>query len=189
MHRLIAISVLAFWAVMFGGLAHLSLASNLNGALANTSELQLLVSTAKPFQIMPVLLIVIAVLFAWAILALAVSDHHSFREVENHSYAAAIFMMSACAFLAFVKLGIAATTPAIMVAALITSVAASRLLQTEADDEPQIEYGRQFARRMAMGAAHNSLLSRVSGRPLPGHPAHRNNVTQFPTNPANGGQS
>ena len=189
MHRLIAISVLTFWAVMFGGLAHLSLAGNLYGTAGSASELQLLFSTLCSFQIMFVVLIIIAVMFAWAILALTVSDHTAFREVESYAYSGAIFMMSACAILAFVNLGTASTTPGILVAALVTSVAASRQLGVAAEQEPQIDYGREIARRMALGAAHNSLLSRVSGRPLPGGSIRRNNVTPFPSNPATGGQS
>jgi hypothetical protein len=178
-----------FWGVMFGGLAHLGLAAMLSKSVVNPSELQLLISTAGSFQMMPVLLIVVAVLFAWAILALTVSDHDAFREVEAHSYAAAIFMMCACAILAFVNVGTVATTPTIIVAALVTSAAASRHLMLKSEDEPHADHGRELARRMALGAAHNSLLSRVSGRAIPGQTINFDNVTAFPKRPNNGDQS
>jgi hypothetical protein len=62
-------------------------------------------------------------------------------------------------------------------------------LRIEASAEPEGNQGRDLARRMALGAAHNSLLSRVSGRPISGQTLPRNNVTAFPTKPVNGGQS
>jgi hypothetical protein len=187
MHRLIAIAILLFWAVMFGGLAHLSLSGLLNGTPKSATELQLLMSSTGGLQIMPVLLMVVASLFGWAILALMVSDHEAFREVEAYSFAAAIFVMCACAVLAFANLGATATIPAILSAALVTCAAASRFLQIANQTEAAVDHGREIARRMALGAAHNSLLSRVSGRPLPGQTSLRHNVMPFPSKPTNGG--
>ena len=189
MHRLIACSVMLFWAVMFGGLAHLALSGILHIAPANAVEFQLLFSKTSGLQVMPVLLMVVSALFGWALLALAISDFRAFREVEAHSYAAAIFVLSACAVLAFVKLGLAATVPAILAAALATTAAASHNLSIEHRAEAEPDHGRQIARRMALGAAHNSLLSRVSGRPVSSRTIARNNVTPFPTKPLNGDRS
>jgi signal transduction histidine kinase len=187
MHRLIAIVMLMFWAIMFGGLAHLSLTGLLNGTTNHASDLQLLVASAGSIKIMPVLLMVVASLFGWAILALLVSDHAAFREVEAYSFAAAIFLMCACAVLAFANLGAASTIPALLTAALVTCVSASRHLQIADETKASADHGRDIARRMALGAAHNSLLSRVSGRPLPGQISLHHNVMPFPGKPINGG--
>ena len=192
MHRLIVVAVLLFWAILFGGLAHLSMSALLDSQPVISSELQLLVSSTGSIQIMPVLLMIIVALFGWAILALIVSDHCVFREIEAHSYAAAIFMMSACTILAFAKFGAVTSLPAILTAALVTSVAASRHLIVTNAPLVKLDEGREIARSMALGAAHNSLLSRVSGRQLPGYtPASprlsRHNVTTFPVKPTNGG--
>jgi hypothetical protein len=187
MHRLIAGSVLLFWGVMFGGLAHLSLSGMLNGAAANAVDFQLIFAKTGVLQFMPVLLMVVAALFGWALLALSVSDHDAFREIEANAYAAAIFMMGACAILAFVNFGLAASIPAVLVASLATSAAASRFLTVDVTTELSRDQSQEKARRMALGAAHNSLLSRVSGRPIPNQNSLRDNVTAFPTKPNNGG--
>jgi hypothetical protein len=187
MHRLIAIAILLFWAVMFGGLAHVSLSGLLNGAPEGAADLQLLFSIKGGLQIMPVLLMVVAALFGWAVLALLVSDIDAFREIEAYSYAGAIFMMCACAVLAFATLGLITTLPAFLTAALATSAAASRQLILLDTSEIIVDDSREIARHMALGAAHNSLLSRVSGRPLPGQSISRSNITLFPTKPTDGG--
>ena len=190
MHRLIAFAVLLFWATLFGGIAHMSLSGMLNGDAADSYSLQLLAASVAGFNVTPIMLLLIVALFGWAILALLASDHQSFREIEAYSYAAAIFMMSACSVLGFVKLGIVASLPAILTAALVTSVAASHHLIVAEKPLVKTSNGRTIARQMALGAAHNSLLSRVSGRPLPGHIRHnsaRQNVTAFPVKPTNGG--
>ena len=188
MHRLIAIAVLLFWAVIFGGLAHLSLSGLLNGTPEGASEFQLLMSFSGGLQIMPVLLMVVAAMFGWAILALLVSDNEAFREVEVYSFASAIFLMCACAALAFTKQDALMLTPAVLTAALATCAAASRYLQTAQKSETVVDHGREIARRMALGAAHNSLLSRVSGRQTSGQTYARNNVTAFPAKPLSGDQ-
>ena len=187
MHRSIASSVLLFWAVMFAGLAHLSLAGILNVPIPNPVEFQLLFLKTSGLQVMPVLLMVISAFFGWALLALVMSDQIAFREIEAYAYAMAVFMMCACAILAFLNAGIALTTPTVLVAGLVTSAAASRHLALEAKQYPDVDYGRDVARRMALAAAHNSLLSRVSGRPSNRVPLARNNVMLFPTKPTNGG--
>jgi hypothetical protein len=186
MHRLIGIAILLFWAVMFGGLAHVSLNGLLNGAPAGAADFQLLFTKGGGLQVMPVLMMVIAALFVWAGLALVVSDQDSFREIETYSYAAAIFMMCACAVLAFTNLGLISSLPAFLTAALATSIAASRQLAVTKQTTVLPDTSREIARRMAAGAAHNSLLSRVSGRPISGQVSLQSNVTNFPVKPFNG---
>jgi hypothetical protein len=159
----------------------------LNGTPKSATELQLLMSSTGGLQIMPVLLMIVASLFGWAILALMVSDHDAFREIEAYSFAAGIFLMCACSVLAFANLGVATTVPAVLSAALVTCAAASRFLETSSQSEAIKDEGREIARRMALGAAHNSLLSRVSGRPLPGQSSLRHNIMPFPTKPTTGG--
>ncbi len=187
MHRLITIPILLFWAVTFGGLAHISLNGILNGAPAGADDFKLLFTKNGGLQIIPVLMMVVTALFAWAILALMISDQDAFREIEAYSYAAAIFMMSACAGLAFANLGIITSLPAILTAALATSVAASRQLVVSKQPGAIPDKSREIARRMAVGAAHNSLLSRVSGRPIHSKISMPSNVTHFPVKPFNGG--
>ena len=188
MHRLIVIAVLIFWAILFGGFAHLSLSGSLSSSPHATSELQLFAASAGQFQIMAVLLMVVAALFGWAVLALIVSDDvKAFREVEAYSYAAAIFMMSACSILALANLGLMVTLPSVLVAALAVSAAGSQHLSVMRKAEIDTDLGRTFARRMALGAAHNSMLTRVSGRPLVDVKPHGTNISIFPIKPTTGG--
>ena len=190
MHRLIAIAVLSFWAISLGGLAHLSLTGMLFKSPQGASEFQLLLSSTGQFQFMPVLLMIVVALFAWAIISLIVSnDETAFREVETHAYAGAIFLMGACSILAVVKFSIFALSPAILISALIVCVAASQRLSIVDAPEPEIDVGRQSARQMALGAAHNSLLTRISRRPLPGQQQIAKNISLFPIQPTNGGNS
>jgi hypothetical protein len=187
MHRLIAFAILLFWAVMFGGLAHVSLNGILNGAPAGAVDFQLLFTETGGLQMMPVLMMIVAALFGWALLALMVSDHDVFREIETYSYAAAIFMMSACAVLAFATLGLITSLPAFLTAALATSIVASRQLMIAGQPEAiPADTSREIARRMAASAAHNSLLSSLGGRPIYNQISSRNNVTHFPVKPGNG---
>jgi hypothetical protein len=181
MHRLTTATILLFWAVMFGGLAHLALYGLLHGAPENASEFQLLLTHAGMFQFIPVLMMVVAALFGWAILALLFSDDAAFREVEAYSYAAGIFMMCGCTVLAFAISGIATPMPALLTAALATCITASSLLNTKSPKETAFDDGRQAARLMALDAVHNALLSRIGGRPL-----NHANISKFPNPPVKG---
>ncbi len=179
MHRLIVATLLLFWAVMFGGFAHLALYSLLHGAPENISEFQLFLTGAGQFQFMPVLMMVVSALFGWAILALLVSDDAAFREVEAYSYAAGIFMMCTCTVLEFASFGISTPTPALLTAALATCMTASSFLKTKCPTEPMPDDDNQSAiRLMALGAVHNSLLSRIGGRPF-----NSFDIKEFPNSP------
>ena len=192
MHRLIAVAVLLFWAVLFGCIAHISLAGALNASSAQSYDLLLLATTIGGVNLTPIMLMLIVALFGWAILALLASDYDSFREIEAYSYAAAIFMMTACMVLGFAKSGVVASLPAILTAALATCVTASHQLILEKKPSTSEFGGRTIARQMALGAVHNSLLSHISGRPLPGENIVRSNILRqnimaFPLKPNNGG--
>ena len=57
----------------------------------------------------------------------------------------------------------------LLLGALAVSFAATRQLNlAENPETDEGDVSRTVARRMALGAAHNSLLSRVSLRPIPG---------------------
>ncbi len=189
MHRLIAIALLTFWTLFFASLAHLSLMGMLNHSVQSASELQLLMTAAGQFQIMPVVLMVVSALFIWAVLALLVTDDIiGFREIETYAYGSAIFTMSACSLLAVANFNIIMSLPAIVVAALAACAVASQHLSIAIEPEIEMDQGRTFARQMALGAAHNSLLVRVSRRPLPGQKPSTQNVSLFPIKPSNGSQ-
>lgn len=178
MHRLNAIVILLFWAIMFGGLAHVSLAGFLTGAEGNGTDLQLLLSSAAGYQLMPVMMMIVAALFGWAILALVTTDFQSFREVETYAYATAIIVMCACTLLAFAKFGTVTSLPAIFTSALCVCLVASKQLMPDEAPTYAKNKSRALARQMALSAAHNSLLSRLSGRAENGTFAAK--VTQFP---------
>ncbi|MGL4404450.1 MAG: hypothetical protein ACRCT6_01705 [Notoacmeibacter sp.] len=180
MHRFIAISILLFWAVVFGGLAHVSLVGLLQLDSSNAADLDFLLSASGGNQLVPVMMMLVSALFGWSILALVATDHASFREVEEYAYATGIIVMTACSLLGLIELGLLSTVPVILTAALAASIAASKsLIAGEIVDDVD-DQSKSAARYMALGAAHNSLLSRVSGRGLQ-RPAPLNaKIPQFP---------
>lgn len=164
MHRLIAISILLFWAILFVAFAHVSLSSHLQGDTASGVDLQLLLTGTSQYPFLPVIMLVVAAVFGWAILALIASDEDHFREIEAYAYAAAIIAMSVATLLALVEFGFLVFTPAVLMAALCASIASSRFMDLQRATINRSVLSRDSARLMAMGAAHNSMLSRVSGR-------------------------
>jgi cytochrome bd-type quinol oxidase subunit 2 len=162
MHRTLAISILLFWGAVFGGFAHSVLSGNheFGGTIADTIS-------AMPFtQLSATMMLIVAVLFGWAVLALVTDDVHGFREVERSAYAAAIVALVIVMVAAIAKPSAMPGTASILVASLAVSAAASWRLEIE-HQEHDVDVSKVAARHMALGAAHNSLLSRVSGRAAP----------------------
>jgi cytochrome bd-type quinol oxidase subunit 2 len=165
MHRALAISLLLFWGAVFGGLAHSILRSNavFGGTLAD-------VIIALPFsQLSATMMLIVAVLFGWAILALVTDDTAGYREVEKTAYAAAVVALAVVMVAAIAKPSTMPGSASVLVASLAVSAAASWRFELERNVDGG-DVSKIAARRMALGAAHNSLLSRVSGR---GEPADR----------------
>ena len=159
-------TVLAFWATVFAGLAYLTFkvpAMPLSGTPG--SEFSTLLATANSYALMSVMLLMVAVLFAWAALSGFGQDEAGVREVETYAYAGGILAMGVCVVIGFHALAALRVVPTVLTAMLATSAAASRFLPLdERGREEADEISRHAARMMALGAAHTTMLARVSGR-------------------------
>lgn len=167
MSRSIAISIMVFWTGLFAGLAHLA-ARGLSdaGSVQDTLFFGVL-DSLNNHHLLIVLLLVVAVLFAWAAMSAAMGDEGDFRLVGSHAYAAAIFAMLVAQLAGMAADRMLLAIPAVLAASLAASAAACHWLPARAAQVEQDDVSRSLARRMALGAAHNSMLGRISGRPAP----------------------
>jgi hypothetical protein len=165
MHRKLAISLLMFWLVAFGGLAYVAV-SGLGvtpvKALAYTFD-------GMPFdQLSASMMMIVAALFGWAVLALVTDEVTCFREVEATAYAAGLVALSVILVASLAKPADFPGAATVMAATLAVSAASSWAFDLERKPQPAAsDMSRHAARRMAIVAAHNSMLSRVSGRGAP----------------------
>jgi hypothetical protein len=165
MSRLVSISVLMFWAVLFAGLAHLSMGQPvISGQMPAEFQFNALLAALNAHQLMAVMVMIVAALFFWAAMSVAFGDAEDFRIVEATAYAAGVAAMAVALVSGFLWLAAVLVAPAALTAALAASAAASHWLPVGAAAR-QGDLSLSVARRMAISAAHNSMLSRIGGRP------------------------
>jgi hypothetical protein len=165
MPRFVSVSVLLFWAAAFGALAHMALAVP-PGMVSGTSEGRVIAWLAAQGggQLMAVMCLLVASLFLWAGMSVAFGDADDFRAVEGHAYAGGILAMLVAIVAGAVSLAILLVAPTVITASLAASAAASHVLPVGRDEPVVEDVSRSVARRMALSAAHNSMLSRLGGK-------------------------
>ncbi|MCU0830313.1 MAG: hypothetical protein MUC58_02140 [Rhizobiaceae bacterium] len=165
MPRVVSVSVLLFWVAAFGALAHMALVVP-GGAIGTSAEGRFLAWLAMQggSQLVTVLCVLVASLFLWAALSVAFGDAEEFRAVEGHAYAGGILAMAVAVIGGALTLAMLLVVPTIITASLAASAAASHVLPVGRDPLDGWDISRATARRMAMSAAHNSMLSRLAGR-------------------------
>lgn len=165
MSRLVPVSVLMFWSALFAGLAHLSMTVPvLTGALPVEFQFNALLAALNTHQLMAVMMMIVAALFLWAAMSVAFGGVEDFRLVEALAYAGGVLAMAVALISGFVWLAVVLIVPTVLTAALAASAAASRWMPVGAERGPA-DISAVVARRMAISAAHNSMLSRIGGRP------------------------
>jgi hypothetical protein len=165
MHRMLAISLLLFWGVVFGGLAHVTLSGMQE---ASPVAIAFALHHLPLAQLSASMMMLVAVLFGWAVLALVTDELQGFREVETVAYAAGIVALSVIVVATLARPAEVPGAASIFAASLAVSAASSWTMNLERKPETGVsDVSRAAARRMAIGAAHNSMLARVSGRQNP----------------------
>jgi predicted neutral ceramidase superfamily lipid hydrolase len=165
MSRLVSISVLMFWSVLFGGLAHISMGQPMiAGPMPAEFQFNALLAALNAHQLMAVMVMIVAALFFWAAISVAFGDAEDFRIVETTAYVAGVAAMIVALVSGFVWLAAVLIAPTALTAALAASAAASHWLPVTSDANRR-DMSISVARRMAISAAHNSMLSRIGGRP------------------------
>jgi uncharacterized membrane protein YcfT len=168
MSRSISICVLLFWSALFAGMAYLGLGQPRFGAdsLLHADQ-DALLAVLNQHQLMIVMVLLVATLFFWAAMSVAFGEAIEFRNVESTAYCGAIVAVTVALIAGFAKLSPTLGVPAMLVASLAASAAASHWLPVT-ETAANTGLSQSLARRMAISAAHNSMLSRIGGR------AHRN---------------
>jgi hypothetical protein len=165
MSRLVPVSVLLFWAALFAGLAHASMtAPLLDITLPAEFQFNALLTALNAHQLMAVMMMIVAALFLWAAMSVAFGGADDFRQVETLAYSGGVVAMLVALVSGFVWLAVVLIVPTALTAALAASAAASHWLPVGAERQ-QRDISASVARRMAISAAHNSMLSRLGGRP------------------------